>query len=554
MRAQRRVGTVPVLTLVLLLLLGACTPPGLPAPQSPSAPASAASSAPAVEQVVVGVDGAVSGFNPHAIADFSPAARAVASLVLPSATVVHPDGTTGFDPAVVDNAVVTSTTPFVVTYTLNRAAAWSDGTPVTAEDFAFLRDQMLAQPGTVDPAGYRMITAIRSRNAGKTVDVEFAGPFPDWPTLFSPLLPAHILKDAPGGWTDGLDGGIPVSANRYKMTSFDAVTGEITLVRNDKYWADNFGPATVVLRIGSPEELLAALQRGDVQAVFGQPDGAIAADIDAVVPADRRARVPLPATVQLIFNTTSGGTSDPAVRTAVATTLDLDRLRNTLSGGRPGGMLPVGSMVSLPAKAKGRPVTPPLAAMNDPAKARELLAAAGYDVGGLYVRQGQTVLRLTLGFPTRDARMAAAAREIQRELGRAGIEVNLLADAAGPLITARAATGALDLLLVTVPRSRSDAVATGSGFGCAQVAARRTGNLSGYCSAPVEAAITAALAGVGDLGPTDSRLWSDLPILPIGEPTAILAVGPSLQRATIGNGDGWLWSGPLQGLPQWSDR
>ena len=503
---------------------------------------------------MVGVDGTVAGFNPHAIADFSPAARAVASLVLPSTSVVRPDGTTWFDPAIVDDAVVTGTMPFVVTYTLDREAAWSDGTPVTAEDFVYLRDQMLAQPGTVDPAGYRKITAIRSRNAGKTVDVEFAGPFPDWPTLFSPLLPAHILKDAPGGWTDGLDGGIPVSANRYKMASFDAVTGEITLVRNDKYWADNSGPATVVLRIGSPEELLAALQRGDVQAVFGQPDGAVAADIDAAVPADRRVRVPLPATVQLIFNTTSGSTSDPAVRTAIATTLDLDRLRDKLSGGRPGGMLPVGSMVSLPAQSAGGSVTPPLKATDDPARAKELLAAAGYDVSGLYVRQGDTVLRLTLGFPTRDARMAAAAREIQQELGRAGIEVDLLADAAGPLITARAATGALDLLLVTVPRSRSDAVATGSGFGCADLTAVRTGNLSGYCSAPVEAAISAALAGVGDLGSADSRLWADLPILPIGEPTAILAVGPSLQRATAGNGDGWLWSGPLQGLPGWTDR
>ncbi len=503
---------------------------------------------------MVGVDGTVTGFNPHAIADFSPAARAVASLVLPSTTVVRPDGTTWFDPAVVANAVVTTTDPFVVTYTLNREAAWSDGTPVTAEDFVFLRDQMLAQPGTVDPAGYRMITAIRSRNAGKTVDVEFSSRFPDWPTLFSPLLPAHILKDAPGGWNDGLDGGIPVSANRYKMLSFDAVTGEITLERNDKYWADNSGPATVVLRIGSPEELLAALQRGDVQALFGQPDGTVAADLDAAVPEDRRVRVPLPATVQLIFNTVDGATSDPAVRTAAATALDLDRLRDKLSGDRPDGMLPVASMVSLPAQSPAPHASPPLAATGDPAAAKATLAASGYDVSGLYVRHGQRVLRLTLGFPTRDVRMAAAAREIQRELGRAGIEVDLLADAAGPLITSRAATGALDLLLVTVPRSRSDAVAAGSGFGCADVAAVRTGNLSGYCSSPVDAVIMAALTGTGDVAAADSRLWSDLPVLPIGEPTAILAVGPSLQRGADQSGVGWLWSGPLLGLPRWPDR
>ncbi len=59
----------------------------------------------------------------------------------------------------VDAAEVTSTDPFIVTYTLDRKASWSDGTPVTAEDFSYLRDQLLVQPGTVNPAGYQLIDA-----------------------------------------------------------------------------------------------------------------------------------------------------------------------------------------------------------------------------------------------------------------------------------------------------------------------------------------------------------------------------------------------------------
>ena len=59
------------------------------------------------------------------------------------------------------------------------------------------------QPGTVGPAGYQLISAIRSRDAGKTVEVEFSQPFPDWPTLFSPLLPSHLMKDFPGGLGSG---------------------------------------------------------------------------------------------------------------------------------------------------------------------------------------------------------------------------------------------------------------------------------------------------------------------------------------------------------------
>ncbi len=505
---------------------------------------------------MIGVDGIVTGFNPHAIADFSPAARAVASLILPSATVVHADGSTWFDPAIVTAAAVTGSDPYVVTYTLNQAAAWSDGTPVTAEDFTYLWEQMLVQPGTVDPAGYRLISAIRSRDAGKTVEVQFSGPFPAWPSLFSPLLPAHILKDAPGGWTDGLDNGIPVSANRYKLSSYDTVTGQITLVANDKFWAAAPGPSTVVLRIGSPSELLAALRRGDLQALFARPDAADASAIDLAVPLDRRTEVPMPATTQLVLNTTAGPTEAVSVRRAIATALDYPTLRETAAGGRVDGLLPVSSQVSLPSTTGGPgPSAPPLAITGDAEAARDVLADAGYRVDGLYARNDDGVLRLTLGVATEDPRSVATARAVQRQLGRAGILVDLTLAPLDPLVTERIAQGQLDLALLTVPRSRSDTVAAASAFGCpastTDAAVARTGNLSGYCQSDVQQMLDRAVAGRGDLSGVNDRTWSDLPVLPIGQPTAVFAVGPSLVDVMADIGSGWLWSGPLQSVPEW---
>jgi ABC-type transport system substrate-binding protein len=550
-RRERRLRSRLGLAVVgALLVLTGCTPPGLPPPQSPSQESSAPSTVPPGSQVVIGVDGAVTGFNPHAIADFSPAARAVASLILPSTTVVRADGSTWFDPAIVAAAALTSADPYTVTYTLNQAAAWSDGTPVTAEDFTYLWQQMLVQPGTVDPAGYRLITAIRSRDAGKTVEIQFSGPFPAWPSLFSPLLPAHILKDAPGGWTGGLDNGIPVSANRYKLSSYDRVTGQITMVANDKFWASTPGPATVVLRIGSPSELLAALRRGDLQALFARPDSTETSAIDLAVPLDRRTDVPLPATTQLVLNTTAGPTKAVAVRRAIATALDYPTLRETAAGGRVGGVLPVSSQVSLPSTGEGTGTSaPPLAITDDADAAREVLADAGYRVDGLYARTGDGVLRLTLGVATDDPRSLSTARAVQRQLGRAGILVDLTLYPLGPLVTGRVAQGQLDLALLTVPRSRSDTVAAASAFGCpataAGDAAARTGNLSGYCQTDVQQGLDAALAGHGDLSTVNDRIWSDLPVIPVGQPTAIFAVGPSLSGALEQAGPGWLWTGPL---------
>ena len=146
---------------MLALLLTACTPPGLPDPIAPTGPTSVPTSPPAAGTVVIGLDGRagqIAGFNPYSIADFSPASQAAASLVLPSAFVVAADGTLVPDLDVIDKAEVTSQDPFTVTYTLDRKASWSDGTPITAEDFSYLRDQLLVQPGTVDPAGYQLIS------------------------------------------------------------------------------------------------------------------------------------------------------------------------------------------------------------------------------------------------------------------------------------------------------------------------------------------------------------------------------------------------------------
>ncbi len=190
---MRRRGSLVVLVLGCLLAVSACTPPGLPEPITPSGPSAVPGAPPPAGTVVIGLDGSngrIAGFNPYAIADFSPAAQAVASLVLPSTFVMTSAGVLAADGDVIDDAAVTSQDPFTVTYTLDREASWSDGTPVTAEDFSYLWAQMQVQPGTVNPAGYQLISAVRSRDAGKTVEVQFTAPFPDWRTLFSPCCRA----------------------------------------------------------------------------------------------------------------------------------------------------------------------------------------------------------------------------------------------------------------------------------------------------------------------------------------------------------------------------
>ena len=124
------------------------------------------------------------------------------------------------------------------------------------------------------------------------MEVEFSEPFPDWPTLFSPLLPSHLMKDFPGGWGAALGADLPLSANRFKMNSYDPVTGQISLARNDKYWGTPPQPAAVVLRLGDsggPAGRVLPRRRAGLVVRAERCDGDVPAGRRARRPAHRRA-------------------------------------------------------------------------------------------------------------------------------------------------------------------------------------------------------------------------------------------------------------------------
>lgn len=538
----------------------ACTPPGLPVPIAPAASSASGSIPAAAASVTIGLTGTVQGFNPHAISDYSLADAAAANLVLPSVSSISADGTLILNTDVVRTATVTpatSTSPFTVTYTIDRKATWSDGTPITAEDFSYLRNQMLVQPGTVDPAGYRLITGIVSRNAGKTVQVTFSQTVADWLTLFAPLLPAHILKDSPGGWTEGLATSLPVSGNRYKMLDYDAVAGEITLGRNDKYWGTQPGPSTAVLRIGTSAALIAALHRGDLQAVLLQPGAADQQALTEQIPSDRRVAVPLPGTIQLVFNTQAGVTSVLGVRRAIAAAIDTSALRAVLDAGNPAGGMAQDSFVSLGSSQGGGGA----GSAFDTSAALADLATVGYHRESLYMSKRGAILRLALSYSSLDARMAAAAQLVQRQLAVVGIEVDLLREDPQTMVNGRTAAGLGDVALVLVPRGPSDALAAGSAFGCPAAStgtastARgdvlpRAGNLSGLCSSALDTLLAQAATG-RSTETVDSVVSAAVPVIQISRPAAIFAVSPSLAGTTRESGPGWVFSSPLTGLPSW---
>lgn len=284
------------------LSLSACVArPGPPplaeeAPKAPGidgAPESSATTTPAEKPdpaerstISVGIDELHDGLNPHLAANSSPVVDEIAALVLPSAFVdgelnkdlllsaqelpveQRPADTNGEEqdtsappsPAQGEATESTSATPtsahdapqvgtrgpktagkYVqrVRYEIAPAAQWSDGKPITAEDFKYLWQSMVTHSGVVDPAGYHAIGDIDSTASGRVVEVYFTHRVEDWQLLFDNLLPAHLLNNNPEAFGSDLANGIPASAGRYEVVLVDRARGVVELNRNDRYWGTN---------------------------------------------------------------------------------------------------------------------------------------------------------------------------------------------------------------------------------------------------------------------------------------------------------------------------
>lgn len=582
---MRRVGVL--LCALLLAVLAGCTnaPVVEPAPEpAPPAPE------PTATRVVVGVDDLGAGFNPHLLADRSVVTQALSTLVLPSVFRPSVEGTLTLDTTIATSAEVVSTSPFTVSYELNVQASWSSNSPIAAEDFVYLWQQMRAAPGTVDGEGYRHITDVRSRAGGKAVDVVFDQAYPQWQSLFSGLLPAHILKDAPGSWTGATAGGLPASGGPFRVIGVDRGRGEVTLARNDLYWAT---PATldqIVLRRLDAGPMAEALRTGDVDVAMPTTEP----DFTAALTTFEGTPAPRPTVTDLTLRADTGPLADVRVRQAIGSLLDRERIRAEVA---PGALAAnaFGLAPSQPGYAPTGPAGP------DPVAAERLLTEAGYtrSATGAWVL-GSTPLDIVVAAGAERPTDVAVAEAVARQLEAAGIGVDVVAPPAADLFTQRTVTATppptsttptpgptpaptsapTSSPTPTVPASvsasapsatvRADVLvlprAVGgpigpqlaSDYGCPEPTTALPDPPAlpgGFCSVALqpdlEAVATAAVPDPERLATIERVLWAQLPALPLFQQTSLL-VSTSAGGAATGFGPGPLQTGPLTGAQRWT--
>ncbi|MGH3787351.1 MAG: ABC transporter family substrate-binding protein [Pseudonocardiaceae bacterium] len=570
------------MVLIASVALAGCSPQPLPlvAPRPPTTSSSIASLP--VREAVVVVDRFVGGFNPHTLADLTPVSGAVTGLLLPSAFRQTPTGQRVLDHTLLDSAAVTNTQPFTVTYRIRRDAQWSDVTPIAAEDFGYLADQMRTQPGVVDSAGYQLIDRVVSRDGGKTAEVVFHRPYAGWRTLFHHLLPAHLLKDAPGGWSRALDVGLPVSGGPFAMTLVDRSRGEMVLERNDRYWDAPAHLERIRFRQGSEAALTQALATGGAQgALFSRPNAITEALLRAADLEATSTVVPQPVLVSVLLRPGSRVLSDQRVRTAVAAALDRPSLIATGVAGGPSAALQADSQVWAPSAPDYRATAPasgiPMA--MDPDTVRRMLTDAGYAPGPAGWARAGRPLRLVVAAPADREPYGTLAARVVNQLRTAGIEAELrevdpdelfgtmlgpgadeapfrpgTAEAPDPV-----ASGAgVDVVVLPQPTAGHPATQLASWYGCPLVVPARLApappNPAKSCDLTLQPLIERALTQDDPTGTVpatvDAALWERAVTIPLYQPAALLVTTDQLRGITPGTP----LEGPFDGANRWQLR
>ena len=468
------------------LMLAGCTVSPPPAPQSTETTQTAPPPPAKAMQIIMAIDAIGAGFNPHLLSDQSSVNAAISSLVLPSSfrPIADPATPTGsrweMDPTLLISAEVTNESPFTVTYKIRPEAAWTDNAPIGADDYWYLWRQMVSVPGVVDPAGYDLITGVQSVDGGKTAVVTFSQPYPAWRELFNDILPAHIVKDVPGGFGAGLARALPVTGGQFRVDNIDPQRDEILLARNDRYWGEPAKPDQILFRrAGSPAALADSIRNGDTQVAQVHGGQAVFAQLSAI-PDVRTDRIVGSRVMQVTLRARQPALTDLRVRKALFGLLDVNLLA-AVGAGSDNTVTLAQAQVRSPSDPGYVPTAPPAITTE---AALGLLADAGYQIQPVQTPQtttpgtpgpdearGQIIkdgepLKFVLGVAANDPTSIAVANTAADQLRNVGIAASVSALDPVTLYSEAMASNSIDAVVGWHSAGGDLATALASRYGC----------------------------------------------------------------------------------------
>jgi peptide/nickel transport system substrate-binding protein len=285
-----------------------------------------------------------------------------------------------------------------VTITINPKAVFNDGTPI---DYHALEATWKAVNGTdpkffaSNPIQYSKITSVHAGTDAKQAVIEFTGVNAWWTSLFTTFLNPKAAAD-PDTFNTAYLGKVQPQwgAGPYRVTSYNAKTGDATFERNPTWWGKRGKlDKRVVVGLETPAAVN-AFRNGELDyAATGTADGL--KQIAGVKGTEVR-RGGSPFEYYLDLNGKAPLLTDPAVRKAILESVDRKQIAQIAFQGLDYSEPLPGSAV-LYSFQQGYHDNVADVIKFDPATAKRDLDAAGWTAGGDGVRakDGQ---RLELGY------------------------------------------------------------------------------------------------------------------------------------------------------------
>jgi peptide/nickel transport system substrate-binding protein len=470
------------------------------------------------------------GFNNNTSKDNGTSVLNVVINMFPPVFRLHPDFSVRLNNELMDSAEQTGADPQTIVYKLKQEAVWSDGTPVSADDFVYLWKNLNGSVKGNDVAattGYDQIKSVEGSDNGKTVTVVFAEPFSDWKSLFYGLLPAHYMEKVAGGWNNGLD------KNPEKIP----VNGPFKV--------------SVVFRF-LPESTTqpAALQNNEVDLIYPQPQLDLVAQVKAMPDVTSELNIGL-SFEHFDFNFKNQHLADPAVRKAIATGMNLPELVNRTVKQFTDEAQPLGNRIWLPGQKYYQDHFGQYG-KGDTAAAAKLLEDAGYAKGadGVYAKDGR---RLSLRISTTAGNQLRETQEqlFQAQMKEIGVEIKIANTDSTKLFGDWLPNGNFDIAnfgWVGNPfaiSSSQDIYRTGGGSNYGQYASKKVDQLFSQAVREVDEAKAAELGNQ-----IDQQLTADMATIPLYAKPTYLAV----RNTFTGVGDNATQEGPFWNSNLWGQK
>ncbi len=326
------------------------------------------------------------------------------------------------------------------TYRLRPGMKWSDGVPITAEDVAYTFNRII--DGKYERTNYGSYVAnmVRAEAVDDlTVKVDIAKPSPVMDHLFVFILPKHVWESIDGKEVRkyknvGTPESPTVGSGPYVMVERRA--GQFTRFKANPNWYGGKRPVDeVIFKVyNNPDALGQALKSGEIDLAHGLDLG-VYESLQGVPEITTVASTPASFS-EVAFNTGAAledGTpigdgnpllKDKALRQALSWAIDRKAIVDRVLGGEG---LP-GSTVIPPLYPQWH-LDPANPYTYDPAKAAQLLDAAGYPVGADGVRADAKGNRLSFRLIYRTEAEGASSQKsaefVQSYLKEIGVEVEL---------------------------------------------------------------------------------------------------------------------------------